>query len=210
MKKSILLSLSCFFISAVVALCQGTIHVGNGITATRFPIYNTPLVLGLPPVVGNGPLSAPTGNSVYTGALLSGTRYAIEFWAGPASATDFSGLSLITTMTFRTGANPALLPNGITLTINNVVIPGVAAGLEAKLAVRVWDTWSSPSYALAYPRGQGALFLSAPLGGNAPGGPVLSPNWVGQSFEFPYTPEPSSFAILSIGAISAFLFRKRR
>lgn len=208
MKTSILLSLGGFALSAAVVFGQGTINVGNGITATRFPIYNLP-TSGFPES-GNGALSAPTGTTVYTGGLLSGTRYAIEFWAGPASAVDFSGLTLITTMTFRTGASATALPNGITLTINNVPIPGVAPGQQAKLAVRAWDTWSSLSYANAFPRRQGGLFLSAPLGGNTTPNPTLSPNWIGESFAFPPTPEPSSAALVLCGAIAVAVTRLRK
>ena len=208
MKTPILISIFVSLLNTAV-FAQGTINVGNGIAATRFPIYGWPVQFGLTPVVGNGPLSAPTGTAIYTGALLSGTRYAIEFWAGPASAVDFSGLSLITTMTFRTAATPTALPNGITPTINQMAIPGVPAGAQAKLAVRVWDTWSSAFYANAYPRGQGQLFLSSGLGGLAPDGLYTPANWIGQSFEFPYTPEPSVLALTGISA-AAFYFRRRK
>jgi hypothetical protein len=145
--------------------------------------------------------------------LLSGTRYAIEFWAGPSSATDFSGLTLITTTTFRTAASATSLPNGITLTTANGV-PGVAAGLTAKLGVRVWDTQSAATFAAAQVGGvygQSALFLSGGLGGiDGAGNPVLSPNWVGQSFSLVAVPEPSSMALAGIGAASLLIFRRRK
>lgn len=209
MKKIIVSTLLAM--AAVASFAQGTINVGNGITATRFPIYGPQVGSENVQTVGNGSLSAPTGTTVFTGGLLSGTRYAIEFWAGPASATDFSGLTLITTTTFRTAATATALPNGITLTTANAV-PGVAAGLSAKLAVRAWDTQSGATYALATVRGQGALFLSAGLGGIDGGGnPVLSPNWVGQSFSLTTPiPEPSSMALAGLGAASLLIFRRRK
>ena len=160
-------------LAVISSFAQGTIVVGNGITATRFPIYGPQLADPSIQVVGNGPLSAPTGSTVFTGALLSGTLYVIEFWAGPASATDFSGLSLIRTTTFRTAAISTSLPNGLTTTLTGM-IPNVPADAQAKLAVRVWDSLSGASYETAGVRAQGALFLSGPLGG----GLTTSPNWV--------------------------------
>ncbi|MEK7781756.1 MAG: PEP-CTERM sorting domain-containing protein [Verrucomicrobiota bacterium] len=198
----------CMVFAVPGAFAQGTIHVGNGIIGTRFPIYNAETTGGY--VTGNSALSQPPGTNVYSGGLLSGTRYKIEFWAGPASAVDYSGLSLLTTMTFRTGANPAFLPNGITDTVSNMPVPGVLAGSQVKLGVRVWDTFSGATYSTAGLRGQGLLFLSAPLGGTPPVGvQILSPNWIGQSFAFPL-PEPTSLALAGLGAATLLIFRRRK
>ena len=207
MKKIIVSTLLAM--AAVASFAQGTINVGSGITSTRFPIYGPQVGSEGIQTVGSSSLSAPAGSTVYTGGLLSGARYAIEFWAGPSSATDFSGLTLITATTFRTGATATSLPNGITLTTASAV-PGVPAGLTAKLGVRVWDTQSGATFALASVRGAGALFLSAGLGGIDGGGnPVLSPNWVGQSFSIAAVPEPTSMALAGIGAASLLIFRRR-
>ena len=200
MKKP--LFISALVLAAIGAFADGSINVGNGISSTRFPIYGPELdSSGVCYVVGNGPLSAPTGSTVYTGALLSGSRYAIEFWAGPSTATDFSGLTLITSTTFRTAANPNALPNGITLT-TQATVPGVAVGAQAKLGVRVWDTLGAFSWHTASMRGQSpTLFLSSGLGGIDGGGnPVLSPNWVGESFNISYLcPEPSVGGLMMLG-----------
>ena len=207
--KKILLS-SLLAMATVASFAQGTINLGNGITTTRFPIYGPQVGSETVQTVGSSSLSAPTGSTVYTGGLLSGTRYAIEFWAGPASATDFSGLTLITTTTFRTGATATALPNGITAT-TTATIGNVAAGVSAKLAVRAWDTQSGATYDLAFSRGAGALFLSAPLGGvDAGSNLVLPANWVGQSFSIATVPEPSSMALAGIGAASLLIFRRRK
>ena len=202
--KKILLS-SLLAMATVASFAQGTISVGNGITATRFPIYGPQVGSESVQVSGSSSLSAPTGSTVYTGGLLSGTRYAIEFWAGPSTATDFSGLTLITTTTFRTGATATALPNGITLSTAGFV-PGVPADAQAKLAVRAWDTQSGATYDLASIKGAGGLFLSAPLGG----GVTTPPNWVGQSFSIAIVPEPSSMALAGIGAASLLIFRRRK
>jgi len=208
MKKILLTSLLA--VATFASFGQGAINLGNGITATRFPIYGPQVGSEGVMTVGNGNLSAPTGSTVFTGGLLSGTRYVIEFWAGPASAVDFSGLSLITTTTFRTAATATALPNGITQTVT-ANIPGVAAGLSAKLAVRVWDTQSGATFANAGVSGQSALFLSSPLGGVDGGGNlVLNPNWVGQSFSLVAVPEPTSMALAGLGAASLLIFRRRK
>ena len=165
-----------FALAGLSIFAQGTINVGNGITSTRFPIYGPDYSLNFQSVTGNSSLSMPAGSAVYGGALLSGTRYKIEFWAGPASASDFSGLTLITTMTFRTGSNPALLPNGITQS-TVLPVPGVAPDHQAKLAARVWDTFSGAEYFLATERGQSRLFLSGHLGGVTPSTTITPPNW---------------------------------
>jgi PEP-CTERM motif len=216
MKNPTLLALSVLVISAIATFGQGTISVGNGITATRFPIYAVTSWNDI--TVGDGPLSSPTGTTVYNGSLLQGTRYRIEFWAGPASAIDFSGLTLITTMTFRT-ATGNVLPAGLTTTVQ-AAVPGVPADSQAKLGVRVWDTSSGlgDSYAVASIRGQSALFLSGPLGGISPGGgfPITPPNWIGQSFSIgplspPFNPpEPSSMAITGLGAAGLVAARRRK
>lgn len=212
MKKILLTSLLA--VASVAAFAQGQIQVGNGITGVRFPIYGPQVGSETVQVVGNSSLSQPTGSTVYTGGLLSGTRYQMEFWAGPASATDFSGLSLITTIAFRTGATATALPNGITATLPAGIVPGVDAGSAAKLAVRVWDTQSGATYATATTRGAGALFLSSPLGGNPPGGgtPITAPAWVGQSFSLTSAPvpEPTSMALAGLGAASLLIFRRRK
>lgn len=206
--KKILLS-SLLAMATVASFAQGTISVGNGITATRFPIYGPQVGSESVQVSGSSSLSAPTGSTVYTGGLLSGTRYAIEFWAGPSTATDFSGLTLITTTTFRTAAVAANLPNGITTTILGTILNVPVDGL-AKLGVRAWDTQSEvggTGYAFAGIRGQSpTLSLSGPLGG----GLTTPPNWVGQSFSLTAVPEPSSMALAGIGAASLLIFRRRK
>ena len=84
--------------------------------------------------------------------------------------------------------------------------PDPADGL-AKLGVRVWDTLSGSSYAIAGVRGQSpTLFQSAGLGG----GLTTPPNWVGQSFSLVVVPEPSSMALAGIGAASLLIFRRRK
>lgn len=209
--KKILLT-SVLALATIASFAQGSIQVGNGITGVRFPIYGPQVGQEGVTVRGSSALSQPTGSTVYTGGLLSGTRYQAEFWAGPASATDYSGLTLITTIAFRTGTSATALPNGITATLPSGIINGVVPGAQAKLGIRVWDTLSGASYALAGVRGEGLLFLSAPLGGNPPGGgtPITAPAWTGESFSLTAVPEPSSMALAGLGAAALMIFRRRK
>ena len=207
MKKIIVSTLLAM--ATVASFAQGSISVGNGINTTRFPIYGPQVGSETIQTVGSSSLSAPAGTTVYTGGLLSGTRYKIEFWAGPSSATDFSGLTLITTTTFRTASGAATsLPNGLTQTVLGSV-PGVVADAQARLGVRVWDTLSEQGgagYGFAGIRGQSpALSLSSGLGG----GLTTPPSWVGQSFSLTVVPEPTSMALAGIGAASLLIFRRR-
>jgi hypothetical protein len=196
--------------ATVASFAQGSIQVGNGISGTRFPIYGPQVGNETVSLRGGSSLSQPAGSVTYTGGLLSGDRYQMEFWAGPASATEYSALTLITTIGFRTGTGA--LPNGITATLPSGLIPGVDAGSQAKLGVRVWDTQSGASWLTATVRGEGLLFLSAPLGGNPPGGgtPITPPAWVGESFSLYVVPEPSSMALAGLGAASLLIFRRRK
>ncbi len=210
MKKTLLTS--CLALAAVAAFAQGTINVGNGLSGGRFPIYGPQVGSETVQVVGNSSLSQPAGATDYTGGLLSGDRYMIEFWAGPSSAVDFSGLTLITATAFRTAANATALPNGLTFTVT-AAVPGVGAGELAKAAVRAWDTQSGATYDLATTRGASALFTTGQLGGTPAGGgaPLTPPNWVGQSFSLVgVVPEPTSMALAGLGAASLLIFRRRK
>ena len=115
-------------------------------------------------------------------------------------------MQLITTTTFRTAAVVTSLPNGLTLTILGTIL-NVPADGNARLGVRVWDTLSGATYALAGVRGQSpTLSLSGGLGG----GLTTPPNWVGQSFSLTAVPEPSSMALAGIGAASLVFFRRKK
>lgn len=208
MKKIIVSTLLAM--ATVASFGQGLISIGNGITSTRFPIYGPQVGSETVQTFGSSSLSAPTGTTVYTGGLLSGTRYAIEFWAGPSTATalDSPGMQLVTATTFRSGATATALPNGITTSVGGSIL-GVPADAFAKLGVRVWDTLSvvgGTGYQFAGIRGQsGTLSLSGALGG----GLTTPANWVGQSFSIAAVPEPTSMALAGIGAASLLIFRRR-
>lgn len=198
---------------AVSAMAQGTLNVGNSSSGFRSPIYGPQAGNPAQSLTGAGPLSTPAGATAYTGALLSGTGYTFAVYYGAASVIDPSALTLLASATFRTSTGSGALPAGLITTITDVVVPGVAAGAQAKLQVRVWDNAGGTinSYDNAITRGQSALFLSSPLGGTTTAGPVITPSMTGfESFNIYTVPEPSTFVLAGLGAASLLIFRRRK
>lgn len=198
---------------AVSAMAQGTLNVGNSSSGFRSPIYGPQAGDASQSLTGAGALSTPAGATAYTGALLSGTGYTFAVYYGAASVVDPSLLTLLASATFRTSTASGALPAGLITTITDVVVPGVAAGAQAKLQVRVWDNAGGTisSYDNAITRGQSALFLSSPLGGTTTAGPVITPSMTGfESFNIYTVPEPSTFVLAGLGAASLLIFRRRK
>jgi len=87
------------------------------------------------------------------------------------------------------------------------VIPGFDEGATPFLQVRAWDNVGGAilNWDDAVIKGASLPFVSAPLGGMAP-----APNLVGlTSFNLYVIPEPSTFALLGLGALGMFLFRRK-
>lgn len=209
MKKDLKTILGTTFLVVAVNAVASSINTGNGIAGFRFPIYGPEPSNPYVQITGNSLLSQPGGSTVYNGGLLSGSRYVMEFWIGPESATSFNDLTLVRTAPFRSApATPNDLPNGLVFPESAIGL-ALPAGSPAKLAVRVWDTLSGPDFGSATVRGQGNLFTSGPLGGVAPDNSLfLNPNWVGESFSLVIVPEPSSIALAGLGAATVLIFRR--
>lgn len=201
---------------AVSAFAQGTLNVGNSSSGFRSPIYG--LQVGAPTQSLTGPatLSTPAGTTAYTGPLLAGASYTFAVYAGAASLNAPEALSLLASTTFRTSSGPGALPAGLITTLTDVIVPGIAAGQQARLEVRVWDntggiTSLEAAWAAGLGGGRSGLFLSAPLGGTTTGGPVLTPSMTGwNSFNIYTVPEPSTFVLAGLGAVSLLIFRSRK
>jgi len=201
---------------AVSAMAQGTVNFlnyvegGAGITFEQLIYGPNP---GNPGQALSGSSSAdvPPGATAYAGAPLQGSRYVAELWAGPASVTDASLLTLAGSTTFYDAASGA--PAGLFQPVTGTV-GGVAAGAQAKFEIRVWDTQSGSSFATAGVSGRSGLFSSvAPLGGSDAGGNVIFPpdstGW--SSFNIASAvPEPSTFALAGLGAAALLIFRRRK
>jgi hypothetical protein len=187
---------------------QGTINFGNSFSGIfRAPIYLPNPVDPCVSQTGQSALGLPTGTTVYGGALIQGTGYTMGLYAGPAGTVDANLLTLVTTTTFRTSTANSL-PAGLVTTITNVVIPGIPAGSQATLQIRVWENLTDFTNALW--RGTSALFDSDLLGGTGPTGPITSPNTVGWASFSVYSaacPEPTVIALGAIGVAMLWMLR---
>jgi hypothetical protein len=200
--KKIILTLVALSAAASV-FAQGTIVYYNRVSGSVVAlIYGPELSDASLAITGNTASGTPVGTAVYTGGGLTGTGFTAELWAG----TSADSLAAVpgSQKDFRTG--------GFAGAINNsggvIAIPGVGEAGSAALQVRAWDNAGGTitSWDAASIRGESAVFMSLPLGGLAP-----PPNMVGlESFNIhTAVPEPSTFALLGLGALGMMIFRRK-
>jgi hypothetical protein len=140
---------------------------------------------------------------------LAGTGYTAQLFGG-AQGTAADQLTALTPATdFRTG-NAA----GFINSPGAVVVTGVAGGGTATLQVRAWDnqggTLTSFDDAMAAGAAYGSSdpFDVAGLGDPSASPPTTPPNLVGLT-SFSLVPEPSTYALLALGAGALFLRRRK-
>lgn len=212
MKKLIVSSLAVACAFSVLA--QGTISFNNGTPAngvsTRVygPEDGNPALS----LFGNTPAQTPAGTQTYTGDLLTGDGYSAQLWAAVgADALESSLVPSLPTTTFRTGSAAGVV-NLVTATFAGIPLDAPMATVQ----MRVWDnmggtitTWEQAEAAWlagAIAAGMSPTFNLAAIGGQA----NTPPYPVGlQSFNIYYIPEPSTFALLGLGALGMFLFRRK-
>ncbi|MSU58599.1 MAG: hypothetical protein EXS35_10555 [Pedosphaera sp.] len=208
--KTILLLALLAFATTRGAFAQGTISLGNGFSGFRAPIYDyfpgNPLSIAS----GQSSLGIPSGSVAYTGQLLQGTGFTFAVFYGATTVTDPNQLTLLAATTFRT-ATANVLPAGLIYAFD-VIVPGIAAGGQAKLEVRVWDNVGGSITSWNQNNGsanRSGTFLSLPLGGtDSTGNIFLSPNMTGwTSFNIPQGPEPGPLLLTGLGGAMLFLFR---
>ncbi|HEY9174925.1 MAG TPA: PEP-CTERM sorting domain-containing protein [Verrucomicrobiae bacterium] len=216
MKKLLLAAITMSCASALLA--QGTVNFNNRVATSGpwAPVYgpeagNTSLSLH-----GNTSTGIPSGTQVYTGAPLAGSAYSAVLFAAPgANAAESSLVASPTVTVFRTGAGAGF----VSVPATAAVLPGVAADAAvATLQLRAWDnkggtitTWADAEAAWlagTIAAGKSATFNVSSIGGtfNAP------PNLSGlTSFNIYYNiiPEPSTFALLGLGALGMMIFRRK-
>jgi len=219
MKKLALVTLALTCAASVFA--QGTVVFGNRFAASTSFIY-----LSLAPgssvhQLGNGTGDTPAGTTDWTGysrigsgGLAQAQSYlATLLSANGASQPESSLQASSQTTTFRTGTAAGNLPTGFTATLGNV--PKDAP--NGTLQMVVWDnssgqysTWAQASTAWQsglIAAGKGNVISLGPIGGdlNQP------PNTVGfQSFNVYFVPEPTTFALVGLGAAAMLIFRRRK
>lgn len=161
---------------------------------------------------GNTAAQIPAGTQVYSGALLSGSGYFAQLYA--SSGADSPEISLnpaLPTTVFRTGSAAGVV-SPLTATLAGVPLDAAVATIQ----LRAWDN-SSGSYAtwadaeVAWRAGTIAAGVSPLLNVSAIGGTLNAPPYLAglQSFNIYMIPEPSTFALLGLGALGMMIFRRK-
>lgn len=183
--KRILAGIACLTL-CVGAFAQGTVNFNNNVPGAPAPVFD---------VDGT--------------TRLEGTDYLAQLFAGP----DPDSLSAWgAALSFRTGLgagffNPSSSPEGASRSIGTVA-PGSTANIE----VRVWQTvgGTHTSYDSAFAggalTGRSAVFTVVTGGAGDP--PSLPANLVGLT-SFSLVPEPSTYALLALGAAALFIRRRK-
>jgi hypothetical protein len=184
MKKLILTAALAAF--CVSALAQGTLNFGNANAQVNARI-NKDAALG--------------------GGYPDGAAYIAQLYWGPQGTLESALQPLAGTATFGTGATAGYFFGG------QRTFTGVAGGTTITVQVRSWNaaggsTWELASANLANGEvGKSGLFnvtLSVP--------PATPANLVGLTpFTIvPVVPEPSSLALVGLGAAALMIFRRRK
>ena len=213
--KKIIVALMATAVSVSV-FAQGTVVFNNRVSGVVVaPIYGPLNATDTTEIQGNTPGGTPGGAADYSGRpLLAGTGFTAQLFAiQGASQAESSLLPATPTTTFRTGAAAGFL------TATTATLAGVAKdAAAATVQLRVWDnqggtldTWAKAEDAWkagTIAAGKSALFNVEAIGGD------LNPaaNLAGlRSFNIYYNivPEPSTFALLGLGALGMMIFRRK-
>lgn len=182
--KTLLAGIACLALCAG-AFAQGTVNFNN-----------SPAAVG-----GTG---APIFDSDNT-TRLAGTAYWAQLFAGPnASSLDAVGAAL----NFRTGTGAGFF--NTTGVDTSRAIGTVAPGAVATVEVRAWEAAGGTTYSSALAGGF-RVGTSTPITvttGGAGSPPSLPANLVGLT-SFNLIPEPSTYALLALGAAALFLRRRK-
>jgi len=186
--KRLLAGIACLAL-CVGAFAQGTVVFNNS------PSTSGPAGVGAPVFDVDGT------------TRLAGTVYLAQLFAGPdaASLTPWGAA-----LTFRTGAGAGFFNTTGVDTAR--AIGTVAPGAVATIQVVAWEAAGGTDYAVAvaggFKNGASTTF-TVTTGGNVPGLPPQVPaNLVGLT-SFSLVPEPSTYALLALGAAALFLRRRK-
>jgi hypothetical protein len=144
---------------------QGTVSFNNRVPGVVVaPVYGPEPTNASLALFGNTSTGTPAGGTAYGGALLAGTSYTAELWAGPQGTPD-AGLSAVARTTFRTASF-----SGFVVPVSSVAVPSVGPGGIATLQVRVWNnqsntvtSWAAAQANTNVASGASLLFDSPPL-----------------------------------------------
>jgi hypothetical protein len=226
MKKLILAAAvtSC----AVGVFAQGTVQFQNRIAGTLITHVYAPFP-GNPNFsrTGNGATDVPVGATDWTGYATIGATGTGGQYGGATTLTALLGGPLATpessllpgllpqgaTTTFRTGTAGGNIAGGAAATFGNVAADAASAIFE----MVAWDNSSGlyPTWASAQDAWKGGLiaagtspiFTLSQIGGTTNTPPPL----LGlQSFNLYFIPEPTTAALLGLGAAGMLIFRRRK
>jgi hypothetical protein len=211
--------------SAVSAFAQGTVIFNNRISTTVLQTHVYAPLAYAPyfSQIGNGSNDYPAGPTSWAGwttigAAATGQYSGSATWAALLVAPGFNAAvsSMVPAATpgivsFRTGAAGGFTMGGVAATANNVALDS-----PATLEMVAWDN-SSGLYS-TWPLALAARMSGAgnAIGWSNPfnltlGGTATPPYLVGlQSFGLIPAPEPSTFALASLGAAALLIFRRRK
>ena len=186
MKRLALVALTSVAVVAT-AYAQGTVNFNNRVVGSVVaPVYNVDGVTG-----------------------LDGDAFTAQLFGGAQGAAADSLTPLAPATIFRTGAGA-----GFVVAAGAVAVTGVAGGETATLQLRAWDnmggTLTDFDAAVAAGAAWGAStpFDVAGLGDPSASPPTTPPNLVGLT-SFSLVPEPSTYALLALGAGALFLRRRK-
>jgi hypothetical protein len=215
MKKTIL-PISVIVLSTLNALAQGTVNFSTSVLPDLLAhIYG----LEVPPrgpdeflrLSGNTATETPAGTQTYTGALLTGSGFSAQLFAANGIGKPEGSLVAVpgSITSFRTGSVAGTFTRQTPL-----VIPNVPVGGTGTFQIRAWDnvggtivSWDFATVA----RGKSDLFTVSGLGDGVVTPPANMLNL--RSFCFGNTdptPEPSTYALLGLGALGLWFFRRKQ
>jgi hypothetical protein len=204
--------------AAASVFAQGTVIFNNRIAGSLIThVYAPQTATPTAQVTGNAANDIPAGGTVYTGATLTGSGWTAQLWAAPGVVVLESALQAATpTSTFRTGTAAGNWV-GVTATLTGVAGDLAAATGQIRVFPATYATWAAAEAAWTADTtgtiwiGKSPLFAIAAVGGQANPAPSLN-NMVSFSLvakEASIIPEPSSFALLGLGALGMLIFRRK-
>jgi hypothetical protein len=224
MKKLILAAVATT--CAVSVFAQGTIAFNNRLTGTLIThVYWSPP--GSPLIQGNGATDLPAGSTTFPGNYVligttgspAGSNYLTQLLGAPGFNMPESSLQPgLGITTFRSGAAAGNI-TGTTVTFNNIAAGAPTATIE----MVAWDntsglypTWTQAS--VAWNAGLIAAGESGRWNQDNMGGLGTAPNMINStdptqhvlSFNIAIIPEPTSAALLGLGAAAMLIFRRRK
>lgn len=218
MKKTVL-TLSLVALGAGYAFAQGSLTWGNQFGTTFYaPVYGVSPTAPTVQVQGQSAVGRPAGTTVYDGGTLQGTGFTLGFFWAPAGTTDPNAFQLLDTMNFRTASTATALPGGLGSVVGGkgVTITGHDAGTSIAYQLRAWDnkggTVNDWAGALLGAHGMSTIGTIQALAGTSADGTLFLPTQTTGITSFNLVgivPEPTSFALLGLGAAAMLIFRRR-